>query len=168
MVVPDPLNDCLPAQYSAQTILLELFSVFEKKLNQFCNDDPLVGDKISTSNNNVLRTRYSPNLCVEERIVIWITCWKPCKTSVKYACPLSSSLLTSGTSRNNKSLLMRTGLWKKCRLGGYLLGFQRGPRESDETNAGCQLPLLYRSDWGPATSSVLSNRMRAINQPSAC
>lgn len=42
MVVPELASDVLPAQYSAQSILLELFSVFERKLNQFSNDDPLV------------------------------------------------------------------------------------------------------------------------------
>lgn len=39
---PELPNDVLPAQYSAQTILFELFSVFERKLNQFCNEDQLV------------------------------------------------------------------------------------------------------------------------------
>lgn len=33
----------LPAKFSAQTMLLELFNVFEKKLNQVNNDDPFVG-----------------------------------------------------------------------------------------------------------------------------
>jgi hypothetical protein len=47
MVIPELSSDILPAQYSAQSILLELFSLFERKLNQFCNDDPLVSQYLN-------------------------------------------------------------------------------------------------------------------------
>ncbi|KAI6233653.1 hypothetical protein M3Y99_00879400 [Aphelenchoides fujianensis] len=42
-VVPNSVLEygALPARYSAQTLLVELFNIFERKLNQVCNEDPL-------------------------------------------------------------------------------------------------------------------------------
>ncbi|KAI6214573.1 hypothetical protein M3Y94_00284400 [Aphelenchoides besseyi] len=42
-VIPNSVIEygVLPARYSAQTLLVELFNIFERKLNQVCNEDPV-------------------------------------------------------------------------------------------------------------------------------